>query len=209
MRFRGKIIGNRARRGASTVETVFVIFIAAAISLGVIIMYNQSTFVKRARSVGQQVQFALTATRTLYAGRSDFGANDTNLVPVLSGGRLLPADMIGVGQTLVHSFGGILGVRTAAPAEYSFFSSISMPASSVLVVQAANLPRDACGTLVSQTARMSDAGASSPVMILAADNMTINAWRYMSAPITMTAADVWCNMGNDGSSLVLSWYFRY
>jgi hypothetical protein len=46
-------------------------------------------------------------------------------------------------------------------------------------------------------------------MILAADNMTINAWRYMSAPITMTAADVWCNMGNDGSSLVLSWYFRY
>lgn len=199
-RAKRKVAQRHATRGATMLEVLFALSIVAFLSLGALALYSQATSVNRVNKTVSQVVLAVTATRTLFQGQSNYGTTSWGSIhDKLASGRLVPKDMIRGQNNLYHAFGGQIFVHGMPPGD-PWMAVVDAP---TMIVTLQNVPAKFCVALVS--ALSMKPGADAPLMGYL-DNASGNVYYLANpAPQSPAQAKIMCN--NTSGDLQLQWRF--
>lgn len=96
------------RRGATMLEVLFALSIAAFLGLSALTLYNQAVGSSRSNRLLQQVTMVVDATHQIFASISSYGDRqfDMPLTTIVAGSGRLPKQMLRGPESITHVYGG-------------------------------------------------------------------------------------------------------
>ena len=126
---------NKVTRGFTLMEVLLVIAVGAGLIIASIVFYQQADGGSKLTQAFQQVQSTVSGVRQLYSSRSSYGTID--LTETAVDNNVFPSSMLDVNGDPRNPWGGEVGIEGSGTT-----FTITLP----------DVPRDACGKLISQNA---------------------------------------------------------
>lgn len=158
-------IAKRKQLGATILEAIAFLGIAAIIIVGALAMFGSGLSGANTNQAMEQMTGLMSGTKSLFTGQGGYGPAGTNLNAPLIAAKAIPSTLAVSGSTITNSWGGNINVTSTGPA---------------FTIGNANIPADVCIKMVSA------AGGSQWVAI------SVNG-SALSIPVTAAAATTACN----------------
>lgn len=129
-----KPVALRRQRGASLLEGIAYLGIAAIVVLGAVSLLGTATASARANQTTEELVALRTAVRKLYAGQS-YPASGTSLLPTLRAAKAFPTTLKDDGTNVTSSWGGAVSIASAG--------------TSTFTIVYAGIPQDVCVNVLS------------------------------------------------------------
>lgn len=129
---------NNRKRGATLMEMVAWLALAAMIIAGALVLWNVANSSRQTTTALTQLNQIQTAVRTLYSGQSSYTGLTT---AILVNSKALQQSMIS-GATIRHAYNGAVTVTPVA--------TTNGGANSGFTVSFANIPQDACQQMLTK-----------------------------------------------------------
>ncbi|WP_372342591.1 type 4 pilus major pilin [Paraburkholderia megapolitana] len=166
---RAVCVSRRAQRGASLLEAIAYLGIAAIVVIGAVALLNGAFSSAGSNAVAEQVNAIQTGVKKLYMTQGNGYTNVSNLI--LSQAGVFPGDLAASGATVTDNWGGAVTIAAAGTAGSQF------------TIEFKNVPQSVCISAVT-------AGGSWSAISVGGTAAT-------SLPVTLTNAEAICVTGGN------------